>query len=131
MGLGGLISTSAGQGQLACDSLRRRRPPRSEQLRRQQDLTPACPPSQGRLPSVLRSASAEVPPSPHPLQLPGSRGSSDTGLASLAPPSPPLPPPLAPSHVVADRLAAIAPALAALTTESANAMAAALQPPRR
>ena len=80
---------------------------------------------------MRQTASAEVPVTPHPLQLLGSRGGSDSGLASLAPsPSPP-PPPLAPSHAAVDRLAAIAPALAALTTESAHATAAALQPPWR
>lgn len=65
----------------------------------------------------------ETPLSPHPLQLLGSRGGSDSGRASLAP-SPPLPPPLAPSHVVCDGMAALMP-------EPAHAMATALQPPWR
>ena len=68
----------------------------------------------------------ETPLSPHPLQLLGSRGGSDSGRASLAPspPLPPLPPPLAPSHVVCDGMAALMP-------EPAHAMATALQPPWR
>jgi hypothetical protein len=91
-----------------------------------------CAPLQARSPKMRRTASAEVPVKPHPLQLLGSRGGNDSGLASLAPsPSPPLPPPLAPSHAAADRLAAIAPALATLTTELADVPVAALHPPWR